>query len=65
QYLDAQGIAVRSGHHCAQPLHRRLGLVATTRASTYVYTTESDVDRFVQAVSEIRGYFGADEAGTR
>ncbi len=65
QYLDAQGIAVRSGHHCAQPLHRRLGLVATTRASTHVYTTESDVDRFVQAVSEIRGYFGADEAGAR
>jgi cysteine desulfurase / selenocysteine lyase len=60
QYLDAQGIAVRSGHHCAQPLHRRLGLVATSRASTYVYTTESDIDRFVRAVSEIRGYFGAD-----
>ncbi|WP_375537761.1 SufS family cysteine desulfurase [Curtobacterium sp. MCBD17_030] len=60
QYLDAQGIAVRSGHHCAQPLHRRLGLTATSRASTYVYTTEQDVDRFVTAVSEIRGYFGAD-----
>ncbi|MEN0102173.1 MAG: SufS family cysteine desulfurase [Curtobacterium sp.] len=59
QYLDAQGIAVRSGHHCAQPLHRRLGLTATSRASTYVYTTDEDVDRFVQAVSEIRGYFGA------
>ncbi|GGK92080.1 cysteine desulfurase/selenocysteine lyase [Curtobacterium luteum] len=60
QYLDAEGIAVRSGHHCAQPLHRRLGLVASTRASTYVYTTESDVDRFVRAVGEIRGYFGAE-----
>lgn len=59
QYLDAQGIAVRSGHHCAQPLHRRLGLTATSRASTYVYTTDHDVDRFVQAVSEIRDYFGA------
>ena len=57
QYLDAQGIAVRSGHHCAQPLHRRLGLVATSRASTYVYTTEQDVDRFLQAVAEIRPYF--------
>lgn len=64
QYLDAQGIAVRSGHHCAQPLHRRLGLVASTRASTYVYTTESDVDRFVQAVGEIRGYFGATDEET-
>ncbi|MBF4582744.1 SufS family cysteine desulfurase [Curtobacterium sp. VKM Ac-2865] len=59
QYLDAQGIAVRSGHHCAQPLHRRLGLTATSRASTYVYTTDQDVDRFVQAASEIRAYFGA------
>lgn len=59
QYLDAQGIAVRSGHHCAQPLHRRLGLVATSRASTYVYTTEQDVDRFLTAVGEVRGYFGA------
>lgn len=59
QYLDAQGIAVRSGHHCAQPLHRRLGLVATSRASTYVYTTEYDVDRFLAAVAEIRDYFGA------
>jgi cysteine desulfurase/selenocysteine lyase len=59
QYLDAQGIAVRSGHHCAQPLHRRLGLVATSRASTYVYTTEAEVDRFVKAVAEIRPYFGA------
>ncbi|UWD80930.1 aminotransferase class V-fold PLP-dependent enzyme [Curtobacterium flaccumfaciens] len=59
QYLDAQGIAVRSGHHCAQPLHRRLGLVATSRASTYVYTTENDVDRFLAAVAEVRDYFGA------
>jgi len=59
QYLDAQGIAVRSGHHCAQPLHRRLGLTATSRASTYVYTTEQDVDRFLVAVGEIRAYFGA------
>jgi cysteine desulfurase/selenocysteine lyase len=62
QYLDAQGIAVRSGHHCAQPLHRRLGLTATSRASTYVYTTEQDVDRFVTAVGEIRAYFGAEDA---
>lgn len=58
QYLDAQGIAVRVGHHCAQPLHRRLGLTATTRASTYLYTTEAEVDRFLQATAEVRGYFG-------
>jgi len=59
QYLDAQGIAVRVGHHCAQPLHRRLGLTASTRASAYVYTTEDDIDRFLAAVAQVRPYFGA------
>lgn len=58
QYLDAQGIAVRVGHHCAQPLHRRLGLTATTRASAYLYTTEAEVDRFITALAEVRPYFG-------
>lgn len=58
QFLDDRGIAVRVGHHCAQPLHRRLGLTASTRASTYLYNTEDDVDTFLQAVSEVRGYFG-------
>lgn len=58
QYLDAQGIAVRVGHHCAQPLHRRLGLTATTRASSYLYTTEAEVDRFLEAVAGVRPYFG-------
>lgn len=59
QFLDARGIAVRVGHHCAQPLHRRLGLTATTRASAYLYNTTDDVDRFLDAVSGVRGYFGA------
>jgi cysteine desulfurase/selenocysteine lyase len=58
QYLDSKGIAVRVGHHCAQPLHRRLGLTATTRASAYLYTTTAEVDRFLEAVGEVRGYFG-------
>jgi len=58
QFLDARGIAVRVGHHCAQPLHRRLGLTATTRASAYLYTSLDDVDRFVDAVGDVRGYFG-------
>ncbi|AMB59206.1 aminotransferase class V-fold PLP-dependent enzyme [Microterricola viridarii] len=58
QYLDAQGIAVRVGHHCAQPLHRRLGLTATTRASAYLYTTTEEIDRFLAAVAEVRPYFG-------
>lgn len=59
QLLDVQGIAVRVGHHCAQPLHRRLGVAATTRASAYVHTTEAEVDRMIEAVSGVRAYFGA------
>ncbi|HSN35932.1 MAG TPA: SufS family cysteine desulfurase [Arthrobacter sp.] len=59
QFLDSKGIAVRVGHHCAQPLHRRLGLTATTRASTYLYNTTSDVDTFLSAVAGVRAYFGA------
>ncbi|MBD1539272.1 SufS family cysteine desulfurase [Arthrobacter sp. S13_S34] len=57
QYLDDRGIAVRVGHHCAQPLHRRLGLTATTRASTYLYNTTADVDTLLEAVAEVRSYF--------
>ncbi|MGH3705706.1 MAG: aminotransferase class V-fold PLP-dependent enzyme, partial [Agromyces sp.] len=60
QFLDSQGIAVRVGHHCAQPLHRRLGLRATTRASAYVYTTADEVHRFAAALAEVRGFFGVD-----
>ena len=59
QVLDAQGIAARVGHHCAQPLHRRLGVAATTRASAYLYTTEDEVDRFLDVLSGVRAYFGA------
>ena len=59
QFLDEQGIAVRVGHHCAQPLHRRLGLTATTRASTYLYNTTDEVDFFLEAVAGVRPFFGA------
>ncbi|MDQ4045949.1 MAG: cysteine desulfurase [Actinomycetota bacterium] len=59
QFLDARGIAVRVGHHCAQPLHRRLGLTATTRASAYLYNTTDEVDEFLDAVSGVRAYFRA------
>jgi len=58
QYLDAQGIAARVGHHCAQPLHRRYGLSASTRASAYLYTTEGEVDAFLEGVAGVRGFFG-------
>lgn len=59
QYLDAAGIAVRAGHHCAQPLHRRLGVSASTRASSYLTTTAEEIDALVAAVSSVRAYFGA------
>ncbi|WP_456445739.1 cysteine desulfurase [Oceanithermus sp.] len=55
--LDGRGVAVRTGHHCAQPLHRRLGVAATARASFYVYNTPSDVDRLVEALLEARKFF--------
>lgn len=57
QFLDDRGIAVRVGHHCAQPLHRRYGITATTRASTYLYNTEDEVDAFLNALSEVRRFF--------
>jgi cysteine desulfurase/selenocysteine lyase len=58
QFLDARGIAVRVGHHCAQPLHRRLGLTASVRASVYLYNTADEVDAFLEAAAGIRPYFG-------
>ncbi|WP_225047080.1 aminotransferase class V-fold PLP-dependent enzyme [Lacticaseibacillus kribbianus] len=56
-FLDEQDIAVRAGHHCAQPLMARLGVPATVRASFGLYSTEQDVDRLATAVAEARGYF--------
>jgi len=58
QFLDARGVGVRVGHHCAQPLHRRLGVAATTRASGYIYTSDDDVARFGAALAEVRPFFG-------
>ncbi|MGG7510301.1 cysteine desulfurase [Plantibacter sp. YIM 135249] len=60
QFLDDQGIAIRVGHHCAQPLHRRLGLTASTRASTYLYTTEAEIDAFLESTSRVAAFFGAE-----
>jgi cysteine desulfurase/selenocysteine lyase len=58
QFLDSRGVAVRVGHHCAEPLHRFLGVSASTRASAYLYNTESDVDALLNAVSDVRSFFG-------
>jgi cysteine desulfurase/selenocysteine lyase len=59
QLLDEEGIAIRSGHHCAQPLMRRLGVAATARASFYLYNTEEEVDALVEALVHAREFFGA------
>lgn len=53
-----QQIAVRAGHHCAQPLHIHLGIPSTTRASLMFYNTEEEVDRFLEVLSQIRGAMG-------
>ena len=58
QFLDSQGIAVRTGHHCAWPLTRKLGVPATTRASLYLYNTEADIDALVMAIVDAQKYFG-------
>lgn len=55
--LDHEGIAVRAGHHCAMPLHEKLGVAATTRASFYVYNLPSDVDLLAEAVGKVKQVF--------
>ena len=57
QYLDSQGVAVRTGHHCAWPLTRKLGVPATTRASLYLYNDESDCDALFEAILGAQKYF--------
>lgn len=57
QFLDSKGVAVRAGHHCAWPLHRKLGAVASSRASFYLYNTKADVEVFLAALDQIRDYF--------
>ena len=59
QFLDAQGIAIRVGHHCAQPIHRHFGVYASNRASVGVYNTIDEARALVEAVSHVRAYFGA------
>jgi cysteine desulfurase / selenocysteine lyase len=59
QLLNEVGIAIRSGHHCAQPLMRRLGVAATARASFYLYNTEEEVDALVEGLERAREFFGA------
>jgi cysteine desulfurase / selenocysteine lyase len=58
QYLDSLGIAVRTGHHCAWPLTRALGVPATTRASLYLYNDRTDSDALVNGIKDAKKYFG-------
>jgi cysteine desulfurase/selenocysteine lyase len=58
QILDQDGIAVRAGHHCAQPLHEKFGIPATSRASFYLYSTKEEVDLLVNGIYKVKKMFG-------
>ena len=58
QILDQDGIAVRAGHHCAQPLHEKFGIPATSRASFYLYSTKEEVDQLVKGLYKVKEVFG-------
>jgi cysteine desulfurase / selenocysteine lyase len=58
QILDQDGIAIRAGHHCAQPLHEKFGLPATSRASFYLYNTKEEVDLLVNGIYKVKELFG-------
>lgn len=58
QILDRDGIAVRAGHHCAQPLHDRFGIPASTRASFYLYSTKQEVDALIEGIYKVKKVFG-------
>ena len=63
QVLDDAGVAVRVGHHCAQPLHRRFGVAASARASASVYTTVDEIEAFREALAGVRPFFGLNQGG--
>jgi cysteine desulfurase / selenocysteine lyase len=56
--LDQRGVAVRAGHHCAMPLHRKLGIAASVRASFHCYTIEEEIDALVDGLRKVREVFG-------
>jgi cysteine desulfurase/selenocysteine lyase len=57
QILDRDGVAVRAGHHCAQPLHEKYGITATSRASFYLYNTKEEVDKLVNGIYKVKEVF--------
>ena len=64
QLLDSRGIAIRGGHHCARPLHDRLGVQSSCRASAYLYTTTDEIDRLVDAIDYTSAFFAGRLAAT-
>jgi len=58
QILDRDGVAIRAGHHCAQPLHEKFGITATSRASFYLYTTKEEVDKLIEGIYKVKEIFG-------
>ncbi len=56
--LDSHGVAVRAGHHCAMPLHRKLGIPASVRASFHCYTVTDEIDALVRGLGKVREVFG-------
>ncbi|WP_297749420.1 aminotransferase class V-fold PLP-dependent enzyme [uncultured Tessaracoccus sp.] len=65
QLLDSRGVAIRGGHHCARPLHKRLGFQSSTRASAYLYTTKEEIDTLADALVYTRDYFAPKLGGSR
>jgi cysteine desulfurase/selenocysteine lyase len=57
QVLDSRGVAVRAGHHCAKPAHARFGVQASTRMSSYLYTTPAEIDALIEGLHYTRSYF--------
>jgi len=57
QILDMQGVAIRAGHHCCQPLMQKLGVAATNRASFYLYTVPEEIDQLVEGLHAVRKVF--------
>jgi len=64
-FLDQEGVAIRAGHHCTMPLHKKLGITATARASFYLYNTRAEVDALIEALRKAKKFFGACPTGRR
>jgi cysteine desulfurase/selenocysteine lyase len=60
-FADQEGIALRGGHHCTQPLLRKLGVPATTRASFWLYNTREEVDRLAEVILRAAKFFGTQD----